>query len=634
MTTFHTQYLFEVIDRLSPALQKMQANVQRSNSAMRRSMSNTISKNKVVADSFIKNNSRIRSSFSNTSKSVLNNSMIMAGGFDISKAKATALRLELIKLRSSKLMFNGGSMGNFRTGIDNSKKGINRQSNALFEARTKMYAYRNMLVTGVLPTSLAIGGLLNLERKRFQSRMRMSAIMDKKNYYGSMGVKKENFNAFENLSYAEKLPKFKEKGSELQKTIEGWAVNYGVPIKSLQDGVVKIFSASSASFKDTKNMSKQFAIYSATMGLDGSDTTNLFRAVGQVFGKGKLTAEELNRQFADVAPEFKKMLVEVGIKESGGKLKTQEDFINAMRLGKIGPGILKLLALEIEQRNEVMKAEAAKHWFFHYKTFGSQAMLAGAELGNIIAQTMDLRRKFMWLTISMKKFTTYLEDAPFWLKGLVKYLGYAILAVIALVMLGFIKNMAIFFGRSVLGGGVLKKIFGGMGALAFGSKRSKQKVFIGSRNFLWSLKRALTSAMLLTLNPVVIGAAIAAAVAYSLRNVVDAMINREMDERIKILGDGLANAGVLLKGASSFAQSSINPLRQFSESSNLQPLLDPVINAIATGADIVNSFLPKEKDSNINVNINNGTSNSVDVDSSPNINTSFISSFNESYNLA
>jgi len=679
MTTFHTQYLFEIIDKLSPALEAMQKRVQKTNESISRSLSSVASKNNNTASAFVKNNSKIKDTFSNTSASVSNSSGKMSTSlalatnrvvafrmaakvktdwtrrmlenttstinlgksFVLVEAKAKALRHELIKLqavRSGDSYFrigNGGgrdyrSSGDsyFRRGSRGSRGGrggrgmgsyvdsdeIERRE-SISKARSGMHAYRNMLFSVVLPGALGFGGMLNLERKRFEAKMRFSAIMDKPNYYKSMGVADEDKASFAALPYAQKFSKFKVKGSELMNEVEQWGMAYGTSISAMQDGVVKVFSASTASFEETKNMSKQFALYATSMGMNGSDTNNFFRAVGQVFGKGKLTGEELNRQFADVAPEMKKIIIDTAIKHSKGKI-TSTNFDAMMKLGLIGPNIMIKVAEEIKERMEAKLVELKKHWFFHARTFTQASVVAGGALGKIMAKQYKLKDTFEGLTKAMKSFGEFLKDAPSWFGTVVKYIGVAFVGFMGLVIIGFFRSMFRLFAAHMIGASLFKRIIASFGT-AF-------KVVAAA---------VISNPIIATMSLFTVAVASSVIGLKKMSQYLDSLSDR-IDKAGQLTKETALMIGGGVKQASGYLKTQINPLNQFSEKYNLQPLLDPVINILKTGIGVVDSFSPKGKDSNINVNINNGTSNYVDVESSENIKTSFISSFNGSYNLA
>jgi tape measure domain-containing protein len=92
--------------------------------------------------------------------------------------------------------------------------------------------------------------------------------------------------------------------------------------------------------QETRFIFENFAKTAATLNLTGADTERVFKAIEQMFNKGKVQAEELTQQLGDVLPGA----VQIFAKAQGVAV---EDFQKMMEKGQVGANILVAVARQL-----------------------------------------------------------------------------------------------------------------------------------------------------------------------------------------------------------------------------------------------------------------------------------------------
>jgi tape measure domain-containing protein len=92
--------------------------------------------------------------------------------------------------------------------------------------------------------------------------------------------------------------------------------------------------------QETRFIFENFAKTAATLNLTGADTERVFKAIEQMFNKGKVQAEELTQQLGDVLPGA----VQIFAKAQGVSV---EEFQKMMEKGQVGANILVAVARQL-----------------------------------------------------------------------------------------------------------------------------------------------------------------------------------------------------------------------------------------------------------------------------------------------
>lgn len=97
-----------------------------------------------------------------------------------------------------------------------------------------------------------------------------------------------------------------------------------------------------ASGQETRFIFEGFATATAKLGLAGPEVERVFKAVEQMFNKGKVTAEELSSQLGDVLPGAMNLFAKaVGV--------TIPELVKLMEAGKVGPEVLVGVARQLKE---------------------------------------------------------------------------------------------------------------------------------------------------------------------------------------------------------------------------------------------------------------------------------------------
>lgn len=109
----------------------------------------------------------------------------------------------------------------------------------------------------------------------------------------------------------------------------------GVDMVEFGSQYAKVFASAKRSLKteDIQKFYTGIAEYSSTLQLDKADQKGVFRALGQMFSKNKIQAEEARQQLGDRLPDALKMLEEAA-RKAGIKFTTIDD---AMKKGILDP---------------------------------------------------------------------------------------------------------------------------------------------------------------------------------------------------------------------------------------------------------------------------------------------------------
>lgn len=94
--------------------------------------------------------------------------------------------------------------------------------------------------------------------------------------------------------------------------------------------------------QETRFIFEGFATATAKLGLSAPETERVFKAIEQMFNKGKVSAEELTQQLGDVLP---------GALNQFAKARgvTVTEFVKLMELGKVGPEIMVAVARQLKE---------------------------------------------------------------------------------------------------------------------------------------------------------------------------------------------------------------------------------------------------------------------------------------------
>lgn len=416
MTPFNVQFTYEILDKTASQLETIKKNILATNTAIRRSFTNTQRVHESLKKNFQTNQAAIRRTFTNTSSTVKKNLGEIAN-----EAKMANLHLSsvgrgldgrVLKTRNS-LYDYSFSMDR---GLSKADKAIYNHKKNLGELRAEMYASRNMLFMGALPIGYGAFKILQAERQKYESISKMAVFLDKPQYrkdvFGEAPVPE---------GIAERMIANRRRAEEIAKEIRDFSVERAIPIEAMQDSLDRLIHVSPIGLEDqgeymgVMGLAKEFASFGKGIGLGAMDIKNSFRAITQIYGKNKLTAEELNRQLADVAPALKQMIIDTAIKHSGGVI-TKENFYKMMEAGKIGPGVINLVAHEMKRVNVQLLREQQKHWSFWFDQLSRKLKIAIEDFGAFAAESLQLRIVFRSLSYIIQAVIDGFRNLPDWMK--------------------------------------------------------------------------------------------------------------------------------------------------------------------------------------------------------------------------